>query len=99
MSPVERLDKDTPPFLIIHGKNDQTIPVGRALVFKRYMDAAKRSATLEIMDDASHGFCYGMHTPAQRHAAECALSYLDAIFAVQGDIKKNENKCCNFPAF
>ncbi|MCL1857480.1 MAG: alpha/beta hydrolase, partial [Kiritimatiellaeota bacterium] len=79
MSPIERLDKDTPPFLVIHGKNDETIPVGRALVFKRYMDAAKRPATLEIMDDASHGFCYGMHSPAQRHAAERAFAYLETV--------------------
>ena len=77
MSPIERLDRDTPPFFIIHGVNDDTVPVGRAIMFKRYMDATRLSATLELMEDAPHGFCYGMETAIQQQAAARALAFLE----------------------
>ena len=80
MSPAERLDKDVPPFFIIHGVNDDTVPVGLALTFKDALLARGLSVQTEIMDDASHGFCYGMSTPQQQHAAAAALAYLEGIF-------------------
>lgn len=55
-SPVTYASKDAPPFLIVHGTADRTVPVdqGKRLA-KALEDAGAKQVTLKIFDGAGHG--------------------------------------------
>ncbi len=55
-SPIHYVSKDDPPFLIIHGENDATIPVTQAESFAAALKAAGVETTLEIANGRGHGF-------------------------------------------
>jgi acetyl esterase/lipase len=55
-SPITYVSKDLPPFLIMHGDQDHTVPFTQS---ERFYDALKKAgvdATLVPMKDAGHGF-------------------------------------------
>ena len=54
-SPIHYVSKDDPPFLIIHGENDATIPVTQAESFAAALKAAGVETTLEIAPGRGHG--------------------------------------------
>jgi acetyl esterase/lipase len=54
-SPIQYVSKDDPPFLIIHGENDATIPVTQAESFAAALKAAGVETTLEIANGRGHG--------------------------------------------
>ena len=54
-SPIHYVSKDDPPFLIIHGENDATIPVTQAESFAAALKAAGVETTLEIANGRGHG--------------------------------------------
>ena len=54
-SPIHYVSKDDPPFLIIHGENDATIPVTQAESFAAALKAAGVETTLEIANGQGHG--------------------------------------------
>ena len=54
-SPIHYVSKDDPPFLIIHGENDATIPVTQAEAFAAALKAAGVETTLEIANGRGHG--------------------------------------------
>ena len=54
-SPIHYVSKDDPPFLIIHGENDLTVPVTQAESFAAALKAAGVETTLEIARARGHG--------------------------------------------
>jgi len=54
-SPIHYVSKDDPPFLLIHGENDATIPVTQAESFAAALKAAGVETTLEIANGRGHG--------------------------------------------
>jgi acetyl esterase/lipase len=54
-SPIHYVSKDDPPFLIIHGENDSTVPVTQAESFAAALKAAGIETTLEIAPGRGHG--------------------------------------------
>jgi dipeptidyl aminopeptidase/acylaminoacyl peptidase len=54
-SPIHYVSKDDPPFLIIHGENDSTVPVTQAESFAAALKAAGVETTLEIATGRGHG--------------------------------------------
>ena len=54
-SPVTYVDKSDPPFLIIHGDNDPTVPVGQSRALYEKLAAAKVDAELVIVPGGGHG--------------------------------------------
>ena len=54
-SPTTYVSKDDPPFLIIHGKNDITIPVSQSEVLARKLKAAGVQVTLIVAEGRGHG--------------------------------------------
>ncbi|HAF16446.1 MAG TPA: hypothetical protein DHU55_15255 [Blastocatellia bacterium] len=54
-SPIHYVSKDDPPFLIIHGENDSTVPVTQAKSFAAALKAAGVETTLEIAPARGHG--------------------------------------------
>ncbi len=54
-SPIHYVSKDDPPFLIIHGEDDSSIPVSQSQAFADALKAAGVDATLEIAAGRGHG--------------------------------------------
>lgn len=54
-SPVTHIDKDDPPFLIIHGDKDSTVPVSQSKLLHEKLKAADVDSTLKILKDMGHG--------------------------------------------
>lgn len=55
-SVVTYLDKNDPPFLILHGTADKTVPVEQARIFARALDKVGVEHHLEIIEGAPHTF-------------------------------------------
>ena len=54
-SPTTYVSKDDPPFLIIHGENDMSIPVHQSQVLADKLKAAGVDVTLEVAKGRGHG--------------------------------------------
>lgn len=55
-SPITYVSKDDPPFLIMHGDQDQLVPVSQSQVFHEALKKAGVDSTLKVMEGAGHGF-------------------------------------------
>jgi acetyl esterase/lipase len=54
-SPVTYVTKDDPPFLVVHGTDDRTVPFRQGVTFYEKLKAAGVDATFVKMDGGSHG--------------------------------------------
>jgi acetyl esterase/lipase len=54
-SPVEYISLDTPPFLILHGEEDDTVPPEQSEILYEQLSAAGVPATLVMVKNAGHG--------------------------------------------
>lgn len=55
-SPVTYASADDPPFLIMHGDRDRTVPLSQSQRFLQRLRAARVPATLHVVNNADHGF-------------------------------------------
>lgn len=55
-SPIDYVGKSTPPFLLLHGTADTTVPYDQALVFQQALETAGVDVELFTADGAGHGF-------------------------------------------
>ncbi|MDX2167964.1 MAG: alpha/beta hydrolase [Deltaproteobacteria bacterium] len=55
-SPVAYISADDPPFLIMHGDRDQTIPASQSQILYQRLRGAGVPATLYLVANADHGF-------------------------------------------
>jgi acetyl esterase/lipase len=56
-SPIQRINPDAPPFLVIHGSGDKVIPVGQARSFVEKLRSVSRSVVSYVeLPGAGHGF-------------------------------------------
>ncbi|QHT70917.1 alpha/beta hydrolase [Rhodocytophaga rosea] len=53
-SPVSYVDKNDPPFLIIHGEKDESVPYTQSLLLQSYLDQVKVKNEVIIVDGAPH---------------------------------------------
>ncbi|AMV35462.1 Acetylxylan esterase precursor [Pirellula sp. SH-Sr6A] len=56
ISPAHHIDSTTPPTLILHGKQDTTVPYASAVAFERAMEKSGRPCKLIGYEGAGHGF-------------------------------------------
>lgn len=56
ISPAHHIGQHTPPTLILHGKNDTTVPYDSVVAFESMMKKAERPCKLVGYEGASHGF-------------------------------------------
>ena len=56
ISPAHQIGPHTPPTLILHGKQDTTVPYASVVAFESVMKQAGRPCKLVGYDGASHGF-------------------------------------------
>ncbi len=54
-SPLTYVSKDDPPFLIIHGDQDTTVPVSQSRLFAAALEAAGVETTLDVVAGRGHG--------------------------------------------
>lgn len=55
VNPITYVDSDDPPFLIIHGSNDRTVPPNQSETFHEALEKANVPSRLKIIDGAGHG--------------------------------------------
>jgi dipeptidyl aminopeptidase/acylaminoacyl peptidase len=53
-SPVTYVDKNDPPFLIIHLEKDADVPLTQSYLLRSYLNLAKVPNELIVVKDASH---------------------------------------------
>ncbi len=53
-SPVNFMTKDAPPFLIIHGDNDHTVPFGQGVIMHDELEKLGADVTLLALEGADH---------------------------------------------
>jgi dipeptidyl aminopeptidase/acylaminoacyl peptidase len=55
-SPITYVSKDAPPFLIMHGDRDRTVPFNQSELLYAALNKAGVDATFMPMKGAGHGF-------------------------------------------
>jgi acetyl esterase/lipase len=54
-NPLTYIDKDDPPFLILHGENDQLVPLGQSVILAKALIDAGVEVTMKTLAGAGHG--------------------------------------------
>ncbi len=70
-SPITSVSKDNPPFLIVHGTADSTVPFAQVEKFYNALKAAGVDATLFAIDGGEH------NAPSEPGLATVVLEFLD----------------------
>lgn len=55
VNPITYVDKADPPFLIIHGTNDRTVPLNQSEAMDRALKSVQVESTLHTIQGAGHG--------------------------------------------
>ncbi|MCA9036469.1 MAG: alpha/beta hydrolase fold domain-containing protein [Planctomycetaceae bacterium] len=55
VNPITYVDENDPPFLIIHGASDRTVPVNQSQAIHDALKAHQVPSTLHVIADAGHG--------------------------------------------
>ncbi len=55
-SPITYVKKGAPPFLIMHGDKDDTVPLDQSVAFHEALNRAGVDSTLQIIKDIGHSF-------------------------------------------
>lgn len=71
-SPITYVSKDDPPFLIIHGDKDMTVPMQQSVVLEAALKKAGVDVTLIIMPGEGHGF-------KSREPNEAVMRFFDRV--------------------
>jgi acetyl esterase/lipase len=55
-SPISYVGKDAPPFLIMHGLADSSVPHGQSVLLYEALKGEQREVTLRLIDGLPHTF-------------------------------------------
>lgn len=55
VNPITYVDKDDPPFLILHGSKDRTVPPNQSESIHQALQATNVDSTLRVIEGAGHG--------------------------------------------
>ena len=76
-SPVEYVTKDDPPFLIIQGDSDKTVPPEQSEVLYERLKAAGVEAKLVMVKDGGHGLTGAGIAPTKAEIVEMIGDFFD----------------------
>ena len=78
-NPVTWISDDDPPFLILHGENDELVPVSQSEIFYNGLVGAGVPATLVIVENAGHGFAPagGVIDPSRAEITKMVADFFD----------------------
>lgn len=76
-SPVTYITKDAPPFLILHGDKDTTVPLVQSEELQKRLKAAGVSTKLVVVKNAGHGFAPvdGEPNPSREELAKMTAEF------------------------
>jgi len=75
-NPTTYVDADDPPFLILHGENDELVPVNQSELLHEALTAAGVESTFIRVRNAGHGF-NGNPDPDRRQIQEMIRAFFD----------------------
>lgn len=75
-SPITYAAKDAPPFLIIHGTNDNIVPIDQSQRFAKKLQDLGVSTQLVILQNETHAFTPAAHRKAFQHMSEFLNQHL-----------------------
>ncbi len=64
-SPIEYVNADSPPILLIHGQKDRLVPVSQSMVLNDAYQKAGAKSKMIVLPDAGHGFPPDQKTETQ----------------------------------
>jgi dipeptidyl aminopeptidase/acylaminoacyl peptidase len=78
-SPVTHISPDDPPFLILQGDKDTTVPPEQSQILYDRLKAAGVPATLVIVKNAGHGFAPvgGAISPSRMEVTKMIADFFD----------------------
>lgn len=78
-SPVTYITPDDPPFLILHGDKDTTVPMEQSQILYDKLKAGGVTATLVIVKNAGHGFAPsgGAISPSRAELTKLIVGFFD----------------------
>ena len=53
-NPITCVDRNDPPFLVMHGDNDQLVPLGQSIVLAEALIEAGVAVTMQTIPGAAH---------------------------------------------
>ncbi|MFT4092751.1 MAG: alpha/beta hydrolase [Niabella sp.] len=71
-----RVTKEAPPALLIHGNDDKTVPSLNSIVFYEALKAAGVSASLHIFPSGGHGYTVNMKSGSAKMWPEIVIEWL-----------------------
>jgi len=79
-SPVTYVSPDDPPFLILHGDKDTTVPLSQSEILRDRLDAADVPVTLVVVRNAGHGFTPsgGLPVPSRSELTSMIAEFFDS---------------------
>lgn len=72
-SPITHVSKNTPPFLLVHGDKDTTVPLRQSQILHEALKKAGVESTLKVIEGAGHGF----KGPQMEDAEKAVASFFD----------------------
>jgi len=72
LPPIRFIDVSDPPFLLVHGARDRTVPARQSIAFHTALKSAGLRSVLLLIDDVDHSFI-GATPAATRLASLQAL--------------------------
>ncbi|MEW4491025.1 alpha/beta fold hydrolase [Thalassoglobus sp. JC818] len=81
VNPITYIDENDPPFLIIHGTNDRTVPLNQSETLHAALQGANVPSKLHVIDGAGHGGP-GFSDPAVQ---QMKLEFLSQLLEVEKD--------------
>ncbi len=78
-NPINWISSDDPPFLILHGENDELVPVSQSEIFYNGLVTGGVPATLVIVENAGHGFAPvgGVIYPSRSEITDMVADFFD----------------------
>ncbi|MBI3915311.1 MAG: alpha/beta hydrolase [Chloroflexi bacterium] len=78
-SPTTYISKDDPPFLILHGEQDQVVPLSQSQILLEKLKAGGVDATLVVVKNAGHSFSRagGAINPSRTEITKIVVDFFD----------------------
>ena len=80
-SPVTHADPGDPPFLIVHGVDDDIVPVEQSIALREVLSSVGVDVELVVVDNAGHGLIHtlfaGPVTPSREEVAARILAFFE----------------------
>ncbi|MDP2894930.1 MAG: alpha/beta hydrolase [bacterium] len=76
-NPITHVTADDPPFLIMHGENDNTVPIGQSELLDEALKKAGVEVTFVRVKNAGHGFGGAGTEPSREEIQKQIIAFFD----------------------